>query len=286
MNFTNKHHMPEHICRWCAADEYDYRPGVYSATTLIAPARAFVLKKQHADELTMDYADLLKTRLGTAIHDSLEKLAVYGDSDFREKRFFAEIMGCTVSGKMDAVIDGVIRDNKSTSVWKFVKKEFDDYVKQLSIYKWILHKNGIETAEYAYIDFFFTDWKKSDAEKGGDYPPVLYQEQRIELMALDETESYIIERLNEIIFAETSLPECSKEELWTRDECWAVYVKAGQSRAKKICKTEEEAKRYAAENHLGYIEHRPGKAMRCNYCTAAPWCDQYKRMREAGQIDD
>ena len=32
---------------------------------------------------------------------------------------------------MDAVIDGVIRDNKSTSVWKFVKQEFDDYIKQL-----------------------------------------------------------------------------------------------------------------------------------------------------------
>ena len=118
MIYTNKYNIPGHICKWLESDSYDYQPGVLSATTLISPARAFVLKKLHRDELTMDYSDMIALRYGTAIHDSLEKVGVYADGDFKEKRFFAEIMGFQISGKMDAVLDGVIRDNKSTSVWK------------------------------------------------------------------------------------------------------------------------------------------------------------------------
>ena len=40
MNYTNKYNLPEHICAWLAADDYDYNPDVISATTLIGPARA------------------------------------------------------------------------------------------------------------------------------------------------------------------------------------------------------------------------------------------------------
>jgi len=283
MNYTNRYKIPAHICKWLELDPYDYNPNVISATTLIGPARAYVLKKQHADDLTMDYSDLLAARYGTAIHDSLEKVGVYGEGDFKEQRYYAEVLGVQISGKMDAVIDGVIRDNKSTSVWKFVKQEFDDYIKQLSIYKFILHRNGIETESFGMIDFFFTDWKKSDAEKGGGYPPIRYQEQRLDTWQLEKTETFIQERITEFLFAESSLPECSKEELWTRDEAWAVYAKAGQSRAKKICKTEAEAQEYIAANG-GVIEHRPGKVMRCNYCTAAPHCSQYRKLKEEGLI--
>lgn len=283
MNFTNRYNLPAHICDWLAFDSYDYTPGVISATTLIGPARAYVLKKRHADELTMDYSDLLAARYGTAIHDSLERVGVYAAGDFKEKRFFCEVMGVTISGKMDAVIGGVIRDNKSTSVWKYIKQEFDDYIKQLSIYRYILHLNGIETAEYAYIDFFFTDWKKIDAEKGNGYPAIRYQEQRIELWTLEQTEDYIKRRLADFLFAETTLPECTPEELWQRDECWAVYAKAGQARAKKICGTEAEAAEYVKASG-GVIEHRPGKAVRCGYCSAAPFCDQCKRMKEEGLV--
>ncbi|UKI34093.1 MAG: hypothetical protein L6W00_12240 [Lentisphaeria bacterium] len=73
MKFTNKFNLPRHICDWLAFDEYDYNPDTISATTLIGPARAWALKRLNADNLTMDYSDLLAVRYGTAIHDSLEK---------------------------------------------------------------------------------------------------------------------------------------------------------------------------------------------------------------------
>lgn len=289
MKFTNMYNLPPHICAWCAVDGYDYQPGVLSATTLIAPARAWALKIKHAEELTMDYSDLLAVRYGTAIHDSLEKVGVYHDGDFRERRFFTDFMGFQISGKMDAVLDGVIRDNKSTSVWKFVHQEFDEYIKQLSIYKWLLFRNSIETAEHAFIDFFFTDWKKSDAAKGGNYPVLRYQEQRIELWTLSCTEEYVAERLREFVFAKSVLPECTPDELWQSETKWAVYRlnkdKSRQARALKLCNSEEEAEKLATEVG-GEVEVRAGKAKRCGYCVAAPFCEQCDRLRNAGMLDE
>lgn len=284
MKFTNKFNLPRHICDWLAFDEYDYNPDTISATTLIGPARAWALKRINADKLTMDYSELLAIRYGTAIHDSLEKVGVYGEGDFREKRFYAEKMGFTISGKPDALIDGVIRDNKSTSVWKIVHGEFDDYVKQLSIYRWLLHRNGIEAASFAFIDFFFTDWKKSDAAKGGGYPPLRYQEQRIELWTIEQTEKYLEERLSEFAFALGSLPECTPEELWQDSAKYAVYRKAGQARAFRLLDTAEEAQKLADEIG-GVVEYRPAKAKRCGYCTAAPFCEQYAKLKAEGLID-
>lgn len=284
MKFTNKYNLPRHICDWLAFDEYDYNPDTISATTLIGPARAWALKRLNADNLTMDYSDLLAVRYGTAIHDSLEKVGVYGEGDFREKRFYAEKMGFTISGKPDALIDGVIRDNKSTSVWKIVHGEFDDYVKQLSIYRWLLHQNGIEATGHAFIDFFFTDWKKSDAAKGGGYPPLRYQEQQIELWTVEQTDSYLEERLSEFAFALGSLPECTPEELWQDPAKYAVYRKAGQARAFRLLETAEEAQKLADEIG-GVVEYRPAKAKRCCYCTAAPFCEQYTKLKADGLID-
>lgn len=284
MKFTNKYNLPKHICDWLAYDEYDYDSNTISATTLIGPARAWALKRLNADKLTMDYSDLLAVRYGTAIHDSLEKVGVYGEGDFKERRFYAELMGFQISGKMDALLGGVIRDNKSTSVWKIVHKEFDDYVKQLSIYRWLLHKNGIEAAQFAFIDFFFTDWKKSDAVKGNGYPPLRYQEQRIELWPLDKTEAYIVERLEEFAFALGSLPLCLPEELWQTPTTWAVYRKEGQARAFRVVNSEEEANSIAAEIG-GMVAKRPGMAKRCGYCTAAPFCEQYAALKDAGLVD-
>lgn len=285
MNYTNRYNIPERICNWLANDEYDYDPNVISATTLISPARAWALKRQNADKLTMDYSDMLALRYGTAIHDSLEKVRTYGESDFKEKRFFADIMGLRISGKMDAVIGGVISDNKSTSVWKIVNGDFEDYIKQLSIYRWLLHKNGIKTADYAFIDFFFTDWKKSDAAKGGNYPPIKYQEQRLELWSVEQTEDFIIQRLNEFVFAELSLPRCTEEELWQTDTKYAYYAKEGLMKASRIFDSSEEAHTFAAKNG-GVVQNRIGKAKRCGYCTAAPFCEQFNELKAAGLIDE
>lgn len=282
MNFTNKHKIPEHVCKWLALDEYDYNPDVISATTLIAPARMWALKRKHAAELAMDYSDMLALRYGTAIHDSLEKAAAYGENII-EERFYATKDGFSISGKMDGIIDGVIRDNKSTSVWKFVHQDYGDYIKQLSIYKWLLKKNGIETAAYGFIDFFFTDWKKSDAAKGRNYPPIRYQEVKLALWSVEEAEAYIGGRLDEFVFAEEVLPDCSPEELWQTETTYAYYAKVGGTKATKVYQSEAEAQE--AVKAGGEVKIRKGMAKRCAYCTAAPFCEQFNKLRTEGFVD-
>lgn len=286
MNFTNKYNLPEHICRWLATDEYDYQPNTISITTLIGPARAWALKQIHAAELTMDYSDLLAVRYGTAIHDSLEKIGVYSEGDFREKRFSAELAGWTITGKPDALIGGILRDNKSTSVWKYVKREYDDYVKQGSGYRWILHENGIDVPPEIMIDFFFTDWKRSDALKGGNYPPIRYQEQHLDLWDLDRTEAWLVDRLEEFSFALGALPQCSAEDLWMPPPSYAVYKKPGAARALKVFADKESATEFSATLPDSVIETRESKAKRCAYCSAAPFCSQYAEMKAAGRVDE
>ncbi len=285
MIYTNKYNIPDRVFKWLIADDYDHEPGVISATTIIGPARAWALKRKFENELTQDCSAMFRMRGGTALHDSMERAGVFGDDDFREQRFYADLMGFRISGKMDLVENGVICDTKSTSVWKAVNQDYDDYIKQLSIYKWLLHMNGFETADYGLIDLFFNDWKKADALKGGNYPPIPYQEQRIELWSLQQTEKYIGDRLVDFAFAESVLPECTPEELWQTPSTWAVYAKAGNVRAAKVCHSEAEANEYVASKG-GVVEPRPGKVKRCGYCTAAPFCEQFNRMKSEGLIDD
>lgn len=288
MNYTNKFNIPPHICKWLSQDDYDYVSGAISATTLIGPARAWALKQQYSDSVARDYSHMIKSRQGTAIHDSIEKVSIFEDYT-AEERFFADFMGFRISGKMDAIIDGVIRDIKTTGVWKIVKGDFNDYIKQLSIYKWLLAKNGIETADYGMIDFFFNDWKRADALRGGNYPPIPYQEQRIELWSVEQTEAYIAERLEEFVFAKSLLPQCTPDELWQRETKYAVYKRnkdgSRQQRAFKLFDVENDAAACALEIG-GELELRPGKAKRCSYCDAAPFCEQYRELLAAGVADE
>ena len=135
------------------------------------------------------------------------------------------------------------------------------------------------------IDFFFTDWKRSDALKGGNYPPIRYQEQRIELWDLDRTEEWLTDRLEEFSFALGSIPQCSAEDLWQPPTTYAVYRKAGQARAVKVLQDKAAALEFA-DGIGGAVEIREGKAKRCAYCVAAPFCSQYAEMKAAGRVDE
>ena len=287
MKYTNKHNLDEWLCRYLAEDDYDYDPDpmTVSATTLMGPARAWALKRMHPDDLVIDYADLIRAKNGTAIHAAIEASKVIESiGGLQEKRFYGELDGFRVSGKMDMILDGVINDFKTTSVWKVVKAEYDDYIKQLSIYRWLLHKNEIETAEYGFIHFFFTDWKRADALKNNDYPAIPYHKLRLELWTPEQTETYISERLGEFAFALGSLPECTVEELWKDPDKWAVFKKPGQARAWRVLDSEAEAQKMA-DDLGGVVELRSSKAKRCGYCTARFVCSQYETMLKAGCVD-
>lgn len=136
------------------------------------------------------------------------------------------------------------------------------------------------------------DWNRREAERKENYPkaPIVFVD--IPLWDKDVAHNYVSERLskhqeaqmNYDVNKEFSL--CSDEEMWKKNDAWAVKKK-GQKRALRVLDTEEEAIKYMKwhnETDQAYmkksdleIEFRGGEYTRCgNYCSVAEFCNQYK----------
>ncbi|MHA1137995.1 MAG: PD-(D/E)XK nuclease family protein [Candidatus Thorarchaeota archaeon] len=295
MKYTNNHKIPDIVRHWLEFDEYDYEEGVISATGLLRPIRATVLAKLNDEEVSIDIADLIAARYGTAIHDSFEKVMI--PNTIQEKRMYADVGSYKVSGKPDIMkIVGQgptyqMVDIKSTSVWTLIYGSRDeDHKIQLSIYRWLAVVNGYTMTDDAEIIYIFTDWSRSKAKNTKDYPQLRIHVKTLNLMTNGETEEYVLERLSQIHYYTEhpdELPECTREELWQGDDKWAV-MKEGRKSAVKLHDTEESAFEHLDNVNAGghSIEHRPGKVNRCNYCNARAFCKQYAKMSEDGIIAD
>lgn len=298
MHYTNRYNLPQYLVDWLISDNYDYNqdPLTVSATTLMKPVRAYWLTARHGDTLEIDVSELIAARLGSAIHDSIERVET--KNVFKEERVkkTVEIDGVTftVSGKYDILTfennKWVLRDIKTTSVWAYIYGgKDDDYRKQLSIYRWLLSGDR-EVELVAFIDMIFTDWQSMKAKTEDNYPQQrIHPGYRIELLSLEETEAYIRERLSFFYkfkdVVDLNLPFCTKEELWATEDTWAV-MKPGAQRATKVCDSKLAAVAYMTEKQIkAEVQHRPGKVKRCKYCSAAPYCSQYKSLSAAGMIE-
>lgn len=299
MHYTNRQKLPQYLVDWLIHDDYDRStdPFTLSATTLMKPIRAHVLTAKYGDNLEIDVSELIASRLGNAIHDSIEKVESSNVSKEQRVTKTIDIEGhvYTVRGKYDVLTceNGkyVLRDIKTTSVWAFIYGGKDeDYRKQLSIYRWLLHGEK-QVEPVAYIDFLFTDWQSMKARTEDNYPKQrIHSGYKIDLLSLEETENYIRDRLTKFhkfrSVPDVSLPLCTKEELWASEDKYAV-MKMGAKKATKLCDSKEEAVSYIKNKSITgvNIELRPGKVKRCKYCSASPVCSQYKSMSDAGLID-
>lgn len=299
MKFTNKFNLPAYLVDWLKNDDYDYNhdPLTISATSLLKPTRASILTDRHVEALEIDVSDLIASRYGNAIHDSIERIETPGVSKEKRVSRTIEVAGVTftVTGKYDLLVQEGdshrIRDIKTTSVWAFIYGGKDeDYRGQLSIYRWLL-SDKMKVEPTAYIDFFFTDWQSSKARNEADYPKRrINPGYKIDLLSLEDTEAMIRTKLAELVkyasVEDDELPFCTKKELWAEDDTYAVY-KIGNKRATKVCDSEQQAEAYKLNNKInGFIQHRKGKVKRCKYCSAAPWCNQFTELLKQNLIDD
>lgn len=278
MNFTNKYNLPNELISWIKTDEYDYQQGVISATTLLQPARAYALKKNNYDKLQVDLTNIVSSRIGSVIHDSLAECVAIdeGRGDFKEKRFYVQVSGRKISGKIDLFLNHTVKDYKTTTVYKYLKKDFKDYVRQLSIYRYILVKNGLTVNDFGCIYFLFNDWSKKDLNKDG-YPQSKILQQKLQLMSVDDTEKFIIDKLNEFDSALFKLPECTSEQLWQTETTYAVMKNLDAARAIRVFATKHEAEQFN-DGKLNVIVERKGVAKRCEYCSVYPICQQCQKM--------
>lgn len=313
---TNKQGISPALAVWLSREEYDGTddPNVISATSIIKPIRQFILSERVKDT-SVDIMDLVASRMGTAIHNSAEEawkdpeslkkgLKACGYPDkvisrvkinptndemsndtipvFMEQRIEKEFGDITLTGKYDLVLDGLLSDYKTTSVYAYINQSnADKYIEQGSIYRYL--SPSIITEDYMQIHHIFTDWSKAASFSNKDYPENKVMTVDYPLMSLQETENFIGNKLNQIKkyrdLPQDSLPECTPEELWQRETKYKYYKDPTKTkRATKNFIDKHEANLHMASKGEGIVIEVKGKAVACNYCKARPICTQAEKL--------
>jgi hypothetical protein len=308
---------------YLATDHYDHIPNVLSATSLLKSTRQVVLTPRvPKEQSSMDILSFAKSRQGTSIHDGLEKAWLGGhykramaglgyDKDtierivinpdpkelqpndipvYMEQRLFREIMGQTISGKFDFIGGGRVEDLKTTSVYTWIYGTKDeDYQLQGSIYRWLDQGERI-TEDNIAVQFWFTDWKAANARTEKHYPPESVITKEIPLLSLDDTETFIRDRLTEIAAnkdqPEQELPLCTDKQLWRSATIYKVKKTASSPKAMPGgAKFDNPGDAYAfAQQKGGVVIEVPGAVKACNYCPAFVICTQKDRYIADGSL--
>lgn len=307
--YTNEHNIPLPLQLWLINDDYDHDPdeNVISVTTLLKSVKRIVLGRKYKDvQKTGDFNDLVAMKLGTSVHNEIEdamdnsvnllmelgyepdkaiELAKKIKSENRTKRAVGKYI---ISGKYDVIFNSHVGDYKTTSVWKYILDKGDEYIKQMSIYKWLNPKDI--TANVGYIFYIFTDWSKVQSVQDIRYPQSRIATKEFPLMSNDDTEEFVTNKLAMVekytSVDDDKLPDCTTEELWQDPEKYAYYKNPAGKRATKVFEDYSEANdRLSADGNVGKIETRPSKAKACGYCNVREFCSQYIKLKAFGQVD-
>ena len=257
---TNKANINLCTAVWLAADEYQFKPNwnQFSATGLLKSAKSIILSyryKEQTGSLVQDVTDLVPSRMGTALHTSVElawsnvkirtkamdrlgipsqiqkQIALNPGIDGNpalqqgQKPLYMEVRGqrkidkTVISGQPDFVWEGQVQDLKSTKVYNWIHGGNDEkYMMQGSIYRWIMP--DIITQASMQVNFIFTDWNPLEAQrKASDgYPQFAVGQRTLELMPAMDIELWLKQKLN-TIYRYKDVPEVDMPPC-TPEEVW------------------------------------------------------------------
>lgn len=322
--YANVSEVPLALAVFLATDHYDHNddPNVISATTLLKPLRQIILPNRiPAGEGLVSLADMMNSRMGTAIHDGIEKAwmtnyrtamqalglpqrvidrvkinplsqDLIGPDDipiYLEQRLIRQLGKWKITGKFDFIGEGKVQDFKSTSVFTYKKQTgADKYTQQGSIYRWLdpvkIHQDQMD------IHYIFTDWKAGMIKSDPGYPPKRFHTQSFELMSLNETEAFIRKKLALIEqywdAPEEEIPQCSDEELWRSEPQFKYYKNPEKTaRSTKNFDTMQDAIiRLSEDGNVGIVKEVPGQVTACKYCPAFAACTQKDQLVAAGDL--
>lgn len=321
--YTNRANLPLSVAVFLANDNYDHdsRSNHISTTSLLKATRQLVLTlRVPPEELTPDVANLSASRMGSAIHDSIENAWVEKHEQsltalgypkkivkrirvnptpvdlteepdiipvYLEQRSEKEINGFIISGKFDFIGDGRVEDFKTTSAYTYVSSnKDDDYIMQGSIYRWL--NPDIITRDDMAIIYFFKDWAAVKAATDKRYPQAPIVEKVFQLKTVAETEAFIFHKTSEIRkylnAPESEIPHCSEKELWQSETVYKYYKKPEAKRATKDFKTDRIGAYAHANINGGFVREIPGTVRACNYCDAQSICTQRQQLIATGQL--
>lgn len=221
MKYTNKYNYPPEIVAAVKNDTYSKGDSEFSATGLIAPARASVLINRNRHKIVKDIDDCIFLLWGQLGHSLLEKAGMGLSQTLNEKRFFGEIEGTKISAQIDSLSlsDGVLRDFKFTALYGFSKNRppKSEWVAQMNIQLELMRMNGMD-ANKLEISGQLKDWRPGESKKESNYPTKV-SAQNIPIWPREKTVQYIKDRIKAHRDAEKELPLCTSEETWNGNRC-------------------------------------------------------------------
>lgn len=290
MIVTNVLNLPQALVDAVTLEKHN-ADGCLSATTLIKGVKEILLTDRHWDEITVDVKDSIWALWGTTTHKLLEKEY---DGTFTEEKFEETIGAYKVTGRVDCydMANEILYDYKTTSAWKIVFKNFEDWFMQGMIYSWLLSLKGLKVKKCKFVAIL-RDWSESESIKKPDYPksPVYTYEFDVTDADLVDVEQFVRAKVDMVSknkeIADDDIPICQPDERWAEPTKYAV-MKEGRKTAIKVFEDESEADGYAKElGEKHYIETRPGKDKKCTrYCSCCEFCNYYREHYGAGLTED
>lgn len=323
MKITNEKMIDLPLAVWLLQEGYksgaaDAPPGeLLSVTTLMKPTRQMILsRKVDKTQETYDIADMVASRMGHSLHDSIERAWTEGNWQkamkdlhypqsiidkvrinpnindpvepgtipiYLEQRVFKEIDGIVLTGQIDFLIGNSYRDFKSTSTFAWTSGSKDeDYILQGSLYRYLLP--NLITDDVMRIEFIFTDWASYRAKADKKYPQARVAHREFKLMSLQATENWLLNKLAEIRknskLDQSKMIQCNDKQLWRGDDEFKYYAKPethlAGGRCTKRFNKASEAELYKQNLGKGIVVKFPGQPKACLYCSAFTICEQRK----------
>lgn len=321
--FANVSEVPLALAVFLASDFYDSNddPFTISTTTLLKPIRQIVLPNRiNADDGLVNLADMMSNRLGSAVHDGIERAWVTNyrgameaigyparvidririnpepadlNDDilpvYMEQRLKRKLGKWTVTGKFDFVGEGRVQDFKTASVWSYMNQvNATKQTQQGSIYRWLDPK--LITQDEMDIHHIFMDWKAGMVKTDPKYPNQRFKKQTFPLLSVAETEGFIRRKLAQIDMywdaPEDEIPECDSEELWRSEPVFKYYknpLKVARS-TKNFDNRHDATLKYIEDGSVGLVREIPGQVTACRYCNAFAACSQKDALILSGDL--
>ncbi len=280
MIITNTNNLPDAFVRIAERQEA-FEENEIRVTSLLSGLRETELKRRYADKITMDASECIWMTFGTLAHKVLEETDEAQD-EFREERLKMKISKSVLTGKSDVFKDGIVIDYKTSSVWKIVYGDYEDWRKQLLLYAMLWKNAGFEV-KGGQIVAMLKDQSKSKARTDANYPqlPVVTLDFTFTDKDIEDIRKYATERVKALEMLrdipDDKLPLCTAEERYNSGDKYAI-MKKGRKTALKVCDTKEEAEKLLSAKGGDYIEERKGEDRKCqDYCMVREFCPHARR---------